>query len=458
MKNLSIHRRQLLKNIAIALPAGMLMPSLLTACRKDEIKFSGKAIVIGAGASGMYAAYLLNNYGIDVSVLEAASVYGGRIRPLQGFSDFTIELGAEEIHGENSTWHDIVTSLNKEFVNADDESFYFVDSLLKSETQLANDNDINALYELTDNIENYFGADKTMTQYLADNNIAQRVSHIGNALLGNEFGTSNDRLGATGVASSSRKWNAGNQNFMLKNAHYLQVLEEKFASILPKIQLNTQVKTINYSGSQILLTDQNGNSYEADKIIITVPLSILQSNDITFAPALSTSKQTAINSIGMGAGMKIVLKFSTTFWATNLGSVYGSGYVPEFWATGLGRSADNNTLTAFVMGEKAEYLSSLDAGAIDIVVAELDQMYGAGVASGSLIESHIMDWSQEPFIKGAYSYPKVGTGNSRETLAQSIDDKLFFAGEATHTEGHEGTVHGAIETAQTAVEELVSKK
>ena len=110
------------------------------------------------------------------------------------------------------------------------------------------------------------------------------------------------------------------------------------------------------------------------------------------------------------------------------------------------------------MGEKAEYLSSLDAGAIDIVVAELDQMYGAGVASGSLIESHIMDWSQEPFIKGAYSYPKVGTGNSRETLAQIIDDKLFFAGEAKHTEGHEGTVHGAIETAQTAVEELVSKK
>ena len=83
---------------------------------------------------------------------------------------------------------------------------------------------------------------------------------------------------------------------------------------------------------------------------------------------------------------------------------------------------------------------------------------GAGVASGSLIASHIMDWSKETFIKGAYSYQKVGTGDSRSTLAQSVDDKLFFAGEATNTEGHEATVHGAIQTADTAVEELVSKE
>ncbi len=458
MKPLPIHRRQLLKNLALALPAGMLMPSLLASCKKDEIEFSGKAIVIGAGAAGMYAAYLLNDYDVDVTVLEAAPVYGGRIRPLQGFSDFTIELGAEEVHGEKSLWYDIITSLNKEFVNADDESFYFIDNLLKSETQLANDADLNALYDLIDNIENYLGADKTMDQYLSDNNIAQRVSHIGNALLGNEYGTSNTRLGAAGVAASGRKWDAGDQNFMLKNSHYLSVLEEKFAAILPEIQLNTQIKKIDYSGSQVVLTDQNGNTYAADKVIITVPLAILQSGDIEFIPSLSASKQSAISAIGMNTGMKIILKFSTTFWVANLGSVYGSGYVPEFWSTGLGRSAENNTLTAFVMGEKAEYLSSLGAGAIDVVVAELDQMYGAGVASGSLIASYIMDWSKEPFIKGAYSYQKVGTGDSRSTLAQSIDDKIFFAGEATNIEGHEATVHGAIQTADTAVEELVSKE
>ncbi len=458
MNTLYIHRRQLLKNLALTLPAGMLMPSLLASCRKDKIEFSGKAIVIGAGAAGMYASYLLNDYDVDVTVLEAAPVYGGRIRPLEGFSDFTIELGAEEVHGEKSLWHDIITSLNKEFVNADDESFYFIDNLLKSEAQVANDDDLNALYDLIENIENYFGVDKTIDQYLSDNNIAQRVSHIGNALLGNEYGTSNSRLGAAGVAASARKWDAGDQNFMLKNSHYLSVLEEKFSSILPKIQLNTQIKKIDYTGNQVILTDQNGNIYTADKIIITVPLAILQSGDIEFIPSLPVSKQSAINAIGMNTGMKIILKFSNTFWAANLGSVYGNGYVPEFWSTGLGRSSENNTLTAFVMGEKAEYLSSLGAAAIDTVVAELDQMYGAGVASGSLVASHIMDWSKEPFIKGAYSFQKVGTGNSRETLAQSIDNKLFFAGEATNTEGHEATVHGAIETADTAVEELVSKE
>lgn len=450
-----ISRRKFVRNTAIVLPGALFVPSMLLSCKKDKVNFSGKAIIVGAGVSGMYAACLLHSYGIEVEVLEAAPVYGGRIRPLQGFSDFTIELGAEEIHGNKSEWYKIVTSLNKEFVNANEQDFYFLDNLLKSEAQVSGDSDLAALENLIENIENYWGADKTTEQYLTENNIALRVSHIANALLGNEYGTSNNRLGILGVANSNRAWEAGDMNFTLKNSHYLAVLEEKFASILPKILLNTQVKKIDYTGEKVILTDQNNNNYTADRIIITVPLSILKSNDIEFIPALPSEKTSAINKIGMDAGMKIILKFNNRFWANNTGSIYGSGYVPEFWSTGLGRSAENNVLTAFVMGEKAEYLSSLGASAVSTVVDELDNMFGAGVASFSLADSYIMDWKKEPFIKGAYSYQTVGVGNSREILAQNIAGKIFFAGEATHTQGHEATVHGAIETAIKAVDELV---
>ena len=41
------------------------------------------------------------------------------------------------------------------------------------------------------------------------------------------------------------------------------------------------------------------------------------------------------------------------------------------------------------------------------------------------------------------------------TLAAPIEDTLFFAGEATNTDGHTGTVHGAIATGRRAAREIL---
>jgi lysine-specific histone demethylase 1B len=69
-----------------------------------------------------------------------------------------------------------------------------------------------------------------------------------------------------------------------------------------------------------------------------------------------------------------------------------------------------------------------------------------GQASASLISYYVQNWTTNPFIKGAYSYSTVGMGNAREISAQSVDKKLYFAGEAMNINGHHQTVHGAIET------------
>jgi len=46
------------------------------------------------------------------------------------------------------------------------------------------------------------------------------------------------------------------------------------------ITLNTPVKSINYQGDTIVVTATNGSTFEADKVIVTVPLGVLQSNSI----------------------------------------------------------------------------------------------------------------------------------------------------------------------------------
>jgi monoamine oxidase len=64
-----------------------------------------------------------------------------------------------------------------------------------------------------------------------------------------------------------------------------------------------------------------------------------------------------------------------------------------------------------------------------------------------LIEAAVICfWSDDPFARGAYSFVPVGAGQAAHSLATPVSQTLFFAGEATETEGHSATVHGAILT------------
>jgi monoamine oxidase len=74
----------------------------------------------------------------------------------------------------------------------------------------------------------------------------------------------------------------------------------------------------------------------------------------------------------------------------------------------------------------------------------------------SLLEAaYFHDWQSDPFSLGAYSYGKVGAGTALEALGMPMDDTVFFAGEATDTSGHNGTVHGAIASGRRAAAEIL---
>ena len=100
-------------------------------------KFTGKVIIIGAGAGGLSAGYLLNQLGVDFEILEASSEFGGRMKINTDFADFPIPLGAEwietkieifsEILNDDSVQLDIKTikySPDYKFVNSSWFNFY----------------------------------------------------------------------------------------------------------------------------------------------------------------------------------------------------------------------------------------------------------------------------------------------------------------------------------------------
>ena len=457
------------------LPLASTLPSLM-ACAKDDAPVlpegydpsveqpaamvaaakTGSVIVIGAGASGLYAAWLLKQKGLTVSVLEAATTHGGRIKTLTGFADFPIELGAEEIHGSQSEWYKMVQAAGGRFRTTAETDYYLLDGALKTEDQIAADADVKKAFAFISSAGSYKdAADKTVATHATAQGIAARTTHFVNAQIGNENGTSNTRLSIKGFAEQEALWTAGDDSYFVANKSLLSCLEGTISQVLPLIKYNVQIKKVDYSGTTVTITDQAGKTYSADKIIVSIPLSILRQNSLQFTPTLPTWKTNSFQKIGMGAGMKIILKFSTRFWAADLGSLFGDGNVPEYWFTSNGRGT-TPTLTAFVMGEKADTLSALTpAAAVQSVVAELDRFYGNAAASRALTGSHIEDWNKNPFIGGAYSFPVGGGGIlQRSQLQRSVDKKIYWAGEATHNKGHSGTVHGAIETGTWAANAL----
>ena len=90
-------------------------------------------------------------------------------------------------------------------------------------------------------------------------------------------------------------------------------------------------------------------------------------------------------------------------------------------------------------------------------VETLARLLGVSIDSVAALleEAYFHDWQTDPFSMGAYSYGKVQSDGAQEALAAPVENTLFFAGEATDTDGHNGTVHGAIASGRRAAEEIL---
>ena len=430
-------RRHFIKQSTLLSIGGLLIPStFLTACRKGilfaDINYNGKVLIIGAGAAGLYAGYILKSKGINFQILEASSTYGGRLGKLTNFANFPIDLGAQWLHGKNNILGDLIQKSNTKISLDDSEVKYWFNNQLT-----------NSLPQSVDIFEGDDLPDISYKDYAIQNGLGNEYKFIVESIAGDQ-GAAASRLSVFGNNQDEENWNSGDDDFKFQET-YFDLIDKQIASeVKDKILLNTIVTKIDYSQDNIVVTDSNNNTYTADKIIITVPITVLKTNDIQFIPALPSDKTSAFSKIGMDAGMKVFMKFSNKFFDQN---IIGGSICAAYADDSIGKAIDDNVLLAFVMGEQAEYLTSLgsDAAITTALLQELDTMYN-GQATASFITSHVQNWTTNPFIKGAYSYSTVGMGNARTIAAQPVSDKLFFAGEAMNINGHHQTVQGAVET------------
>ncbi|SHG48296.1 flavin monoamine oxidase family protein [Flagellimonas flava] len=239
------------------------------------------------------------------------------------------------------------------------------------------------------------------------------------------------------------------------NSSWYNFFEEYIVPhISHKISFDTIVKSIDYSGDQIVVNTQNGR-HLADKVVLSVPLKILQDRDISFTPSLPKDKLKAINGSRVWEGFKAFFEFSNKFYdeqyVFNVNSKHDGEKI--YYDAAYGQDTDKNILGLFVVGTPAQDFISRSGDELkEYILTELDGIY-ENQATPNYIKHLTQNWNQEPFIKGGYMTDHADWKVVR-TLGRSVDDKLYFAGGA-YTDGEEWvSVHTAARSAKKTVEEI----
>ena len=488
-------RRKALQQIGWGLSGGIILPPLLSACAsKDpspQIAYSGTVAVIGAGASGLYVADILHSKGINVKIFEARDQIGGRIRSLRNqrdkanlaiqpvpeyypdipllSSDFPLELGAQTIIGSDSIFGKIFQAYGlptSEFLPA--TTHFVLGNTANNATGWGSDPDFLAASNFRANLKNNVGSSQTVLQ--AASGIGSRAQGMLNGEIGNFYGGDNNVAGIGELAEEETLRKTDGKIIALKANPMQDAIISRFSAVQDFVQLNTPITSVNYSGEVITLTAKDGSTYEANKVVVTVPVSMLKSGGITFSPGLPGSFTSSLARIGMGASLRVVLEFKKNFWGDSVGFIYGSSNVPEYFSMGLGRSQFNATLSVTVNGARGDAYSAMGDGAVNAILADIDLLYPDKILSFPGLGTQFIrkdiatnkniyilhDWTKTEYIKGGYSYPLAGANNAdRNAIGLPVNGKLFFAGEATDVSGQAGMVNGALASAERAAQNVI---
>jgi monoamine oxidase len=439
-----MQRRKFIKKTVTGLPLLFGTPTLLASCGKENENVipNGKTVVvIGGGISGLAAAKKLKENGFTVIVLEAQEKVGGRIRTDRSLG-VAFDEGASWIHGPRGN---PITSLATQagantFLTSDDSvevfntnGIAYSDTVLtKAESQF--ESALNAVRSAGTQTKSFQTVFNSLYPTQANDKLWK---YMLSAYL--EFSTGGD------ISKLSSKFFDDDEEFngddVIITNGYDKVTD--FMAQGLEIRLSTRVTGINYANTKVVIT-ANGSNIQADYVVVSVPLGVLKNNVIAFTPSLPANKIDAISNTNIGNVNKFLLTWKTPFWDPDLQYI---GYTPDTkgkfnYFLNIKKFTPSNGLMTFALGDYATVTENLsDSQIINEIMLHLKGIYGNSIPSPSNFLR--TKWGQNINSFGAYSYPTNGsTSADFDTLANQVNNKIFFAGEHTERE-YRGTVHGA---------------
>jgi len=398
--------------------------------------------IIGAGAAGLGAAHALKKAGVCFVVLEARDRAGGRGHTVMASPHVTFDLGCGWLHSADKN----------SFVAVADQLGFEVDKTLppwrdRAFGEVFPDREREQFYVAIDDFYDRLaeaalqGKDSPASRYLEpDNRWNPMIDAISTYVNGSEL----DRVS---VLDTDAYEDTG-INWRVRRGY--GALMAAYGVPLP-IHFNCEVTLIDHSARRLRIETSKG-TLTADKVIITVPTNLIAQEAIKFYPALPT-KIDAAAGLPLGVDEKVTLALAEPEALPKEGNLRGLTMRTEMGTYHL-RPFGQPCIEGFFGGRYAKQLQ--DAGDGAIAAASIDEIVSflGNDFRGKLKPLRESRWAHDPFARGAYSHALPGQAHQRAVLAAPVDDRLFFAGEAT-SPNFFSTAHGAHDSGERAANEVL---
>lgn len=424
-------------------------------------------IIVGAGVSGLTAARQLHRAGQRVVVLEARDRIGGRLHTVRS-DGYATDLGASWIHGiTDNPLFDTVEAYGlptKEFTvgsfQPDGRPIAYFDPAgcrLSDAQCAAFAQDIRHFDEL---LARVIATSPPATSYqdVVEQALAeirwseerrQRIREFLQHRTEEQYGVWIADLDAHGLDDDQ----VDGDEVVFPEGY--DALATALAEGLD-IRLGTVVTSLTWGPAGVRVTADE--SFDAARAIVTTPVGVLQSGDLTFDPPLPEPVSDALAGLRMNAFEKVFLTFSERFWDEGLYAFRRQGEAAAWWHSwyDVTPSGGSPTLLTFAAGPCAQAIRTWSDSRIgDAVVHAIRGVYPDTPDPTGV---QVTRWQDDPFARGSYAYMTIGSRCAdHDLLATPIGGVLHLAGEATWSEDP-ATVTAAFRSGHRAAQNILARR
>jgi monoamine oxidase len=444
-------RRTFLKQTALTTAGILIAPTLLAWPPKKT-----RVIIIGAGLSGLAAADTLRKKGISYTILESQNRFGGRVfsHPMD---NLVVELGGEWVGTSHYRIMDLCDEFKLELRNnqMDTHLIYKGDYFAAGKWNYSEAWQAK-FQKILDDYPQFSEDDKKRLDqydwwhYLVDNGCEGRDLDLRELADSTDFGESIRQVSAFAAlaeyAESSEK-NEMDCKIAGGNGMLAKKLAERIG--LQNILLQHKVNRIVQDKDGVKVYCENGQLFEADKIICTLPTFALQK--ISWQPELPPEKVSAINSLQYARINKHAMLFGKRFWKDESFDLITDQLPHYFYHATKNQQSEKGVLISYAIGDKAAVIANQsDAWNAAEVIKTLEPHFGN---IGPLLQQQKnFYWGNNDYTHGAYAL--YGPGQWFKIMPVLKQDFMHtsFAGE--HLADWQGFMEGAIVSGESVAQRI----
>ncbi|XP_012945727.1 spermine oxidase [Aplysia californica] len=487
---------------------------------------NSKVVVIGAGIAGVSAALKLVYNGIpDVTLLEAQDYIGGRVKAAM-IDGSPADLGAQFIHGRTGNpVYEIAAKLKRipfaVSINPREESLTNPGNIFyTSSGHKIQRDEVNDLIPLLDEVVEEEPTDGN------GKSVQEALESVYSKFLSDNEGKINPAKKE--VYEAAYRWfskyiqvdNATDDLSLLScDSEYVVLPGDRFTDVdngmsglvatlaeqLPPgvVQLNTPVSRIDWTGEEtdnpiqssgskpVRVTCENGNTIEADHVIVTISIGCLKATHKTlFQPLLPVPVQEAVEHTGFGLIGKIFLQFEEAFWEDYRESTQDNyfesyellwldSHLPTIQSDKSKRKTKSGhpwwygfhsvetmyshpkVLEMWLTTEQTELSDDLSDEEVMAVCTDVLRAFIKDFPVPDPLAIYRTKWFNNPYIRGTYSYAstqfrKQDKKHFGRPVPSYQDPQVLFAGEA-YSKEFQSTFHGALISGDNTADLLLSK-